>query len=104
MNTATPTVPALVEVPHVLESTPKKWAATALNADAMLMAMHAMHAMHATHVAAIAQSSSSNTTQTALAWAYTALQKEAGEAFAYAKRAGGLLFAFHGSAAFQPAT
>lgn len=98
MNTATPTVPALVEVPHVLESTPKKWAATALNADAMLMAMHA------THVAAIAQSSSPNTTQTALAWAYTALQKEAGEAFAYAKRAGGLLFAFHGSAAFQPAT
>lgn len=98
MNTATPTVPALVEVPHVLESTPKKWAAEALNADAMLMAMHA------THVAAIAQSSSPNTTRTALTWAYVALQKEAGEAFAYAKRAGGLLFAFHGSAAFQPAT
>lgn len=53
---SSPAIPGLVEVPHVLESTPKKWAATALNADAMLMAMHA------THVAAIAQSSNTGTT------------------------------------------
>jgi len=93
---AVPAIPALVAVPHVLESTPKKWAATALNTDAQLAAIHAAH------VAAIA-ANSDKTTQSALVLAYVSLNKEVAEAFAMAKHAGGLLFAFHGSTAFEVA-
>lgn len=91
-----PSVPALVAVPHVLESTPKKWAAMALNADAQASAIHAAH------VATIA-ANGDKTTQSALTWAYVSLKKEAGDMFAMAKHVGGLLFAFHGSKAFEVA-
>lgn len=93
---AVPAIPAQVAVPHVFESSPKKHAAEALNADAMLIAMHALH------VEAIAQSSN-HTTTSALNKAYVAMKREAGQAFAHAKLAGGLLFAFHGSKAFEVA-
>lgn len=91
-----PSVPALVAVPHVFESSQKKHAAEALNADAMLIAMHALH------VEAIAQGSN-RTTTSALNKAYLAMKREAGQAFAHAKLAGGLLFALHGSKAFEVA-
>ena len=93
---AVPAIPALVAVPHVLESTPKKWAAIALNTDAQLSAIHAVH------VAAIA-AKSNKTSQSALVWAYVSLKQEVAEAFTMAKHAGGLLFAFHGSTAFEVA-
>lgn len=93
---AVPAIPALVAVPHVFESSQKKHAAEALNADAMLIAMHALH------VEAIAQSRNQTTTS-ALNKAYVAMKREAGQAFAHAKLAGGLLFAFHGSKAFEVA-
>lgn len=94
-TTAVPDIPALVEVPHSMTaSNGMRCAARALNESAKLAAMHALH------VAAIA-AGSCKTVQRALCDSYVQIDRVMREEYSMAMWHGGLLYAWHGTKAFE---
>jgi len=92
---AVPDIPALVEVPHSMTASHGiRCAAHALNLSASLAAMHALH------VAAIS-AGSCKTVQRALCDSYVQIERVMRIEFGLAQYYGGLLYAWHGTKAFE---
>jgi len=92
---AVPDIPALVEVPHSMTASHGiRCAANALNLAASLAAMHALH------VAAIS-AGSCKTVQLALCDSYVRIERVMRIEFGLAQYYGGLLYAWHGTKAFE---
>jgi hypothetical protein len=90
-----PDIPALVEVPHTFTAKyGMQCAAHALNESAKLAAIHALH------VAAIA-AGSCKTVQRALCDSYVQIERAMREEYSMAMWHGGLLYAWHGTKAFE---
>ena len=93
---AVPEIPELVRVPHtMMASQSKRYAALALNSCAKLAALHALH------VAAINEEDCFDTVQRALCDSYVQIERAMREEYSMAMRHGGLLYAWHGTKAFD---